>query len=56
MSTQARTVAVPELLARIVYAWGIAVVAAVVVGILAVGSLYVGRRVLKGYATQDFTN
>ena len=55
LSTPGRPVAVPELLARIVYAWGITVCAAAVVGGFAVGGLLCARRRLEGYADEDFT-
>jgi hypothetical protein len=55
LSTETRTVAVPELLARVVYAWGITVVAAAAVG-LVTGLCFLGARAtLEGYATADFT-
>jgi hypothetical protein len=55
LSTETRTVAVPELLARVVYAWGITVVVAAVVGLFTFFRFRSARRRLTDYAIEDFT-
>lgn len=55
LSTETRTVAVPELLARVVYAWGITVVAAAVVGLVTFFRFRSARTRLTDYAIEDFT-
>ncbi|MEN3267688.1 hypothetical protein [Pseudonocardia sp.] len=55
MTTEARTVAVPELLARVVYAWGITVVGILALAVVALLGLHRDRPTLAGYARRDFT-
>ena len=54
LSTETRTVAVPELLARVVYAWGITVVFAALVGLVMFARFRSTREKVEKYAVDDF--